>query len=44
VQTCSVIYSTSVVGPHPIVATYGGDATHAPSAGATVFTVTVRVP
>jgi hypothetical protein len=42
VQTCSVIYRTSVVGPHPIVAIYGGDATHTPSTGATVFTVTVR--
>jgi hypothetical protein len=42
VQTCSVIYSTSVVGPHPIVATYSGDATHLMSTGATVFTVTLR--
>jgi hypothetical protein len=42
VQTCSVIYRTSVVGPHPIVAIYGGDAAHPISTGATVFTVTLR--
>jgi hypothetical protein len=41
VQRCSIFYSTSVVGPHPIVAIYGGDATHTPSTGATIFTVTV---
>jgi hypothetical protein len=43
VQTCSVIYRTSVIGSHPIVATYGGDATHTTSAGATVFVVTLRL-
>jgi hypothetical protein len=43
VQTCTAIYRTSVVGSHTIVATYGGDATHPMSAGATVFTVTIAL-
>jgi hypothetical protein len=43
IQTCSVSYRTSVIGSHPIVATYGGDATHTMSAGATVFVVTLRL-
>src|SRR2546426_2578347 len=28
VQTCAVSYTTTTVGPHTIVATYQGDATH----------------
>src|SRR3989449_7961815 len=41
VQTCAVSYSTTTVGPHTIVATYQGDATHESSSSATAAAVTV---
>src|SRR5207249_3817223 len=41
VQTCAVSYTTTTVGPHTIVATYEGDATHESSSSATAAAVTV---
>jgi uncharacterized repeat protein (TIGR01451 family) len=41
VQSCAVSYTTSTVGPHTIVATYAGDATHESSTSATAAAVTV---
>jgi hypothetical protein len=41
--SCSVSYTPTVVGPHTITATYGGDATHSGSSGTTVVTATLRL-
>src|SRR2546426_3993591 len=40
-KSCAVSYTTTTVGPHTIVATYQGDATHASSSSATAAAVTV---
>src|SRR2546422_6609240 len=40
-KSCAVSYSTTTVGPHTIVATYEGDATHESSSSATAAAVTV---
>jgi hypothetical protein len=41
--TCQVVFSATVAGPYTLTASYGGDSTHAASAGTTALTVTTAL-